>query len=73
MPCKGLCQYYKALKPQKVEDVMLWVKNGVRPVVFILMERSRCPCCGNRIRSKPRNRKFKLDFERTNKNTKFKS
>lgn len=60
MACKGICSRYKAQKP-------MWERgryaSGQRRCqiceMFIEWDGLWCPCCGYRVRSKPRNSKYK--------------
>ena len=57
--CKGICVRYKARKP----PVGGRYENGQKRCqiceIFMLTDELWCPCCGYRIRSKPRNSKYK--------------
>ena len=66
MTCKGICPRYKAKKPvgtgryavgqkrcQICELYMYWDGNQKDPKGLW------CPCCGYRLRTKPRNLKYK--------------
>ena len=59
MACKGVCIRYKAKKP--VEGGRY--QNGQRRCqiceLFMSWEGLWCPCCGYRLRTKPRNSKYK--------------
>jgi predicted amidophosphoribosyltransferase len=60
MACKGTCSRYKAQKP-----MWEWGRyaSGQRRCqiceMFIEWDGLWCPCCGYRLRSKPRNSKYK--------------
>ena len=60
MACKGICTRYKAQKPS-----WEWGRyaSGQRRCqiceLFIEWDGLWCPCCGYRLRSKPRNSKYK--------------
>jgi len=59
MTCKGICTRHKAtVMPSQGR-----YKNGHKRCqvcdLFIICEGLFCPCCGGRLRTKPRNRKYK--------------
>jgi len=60
MTCKNLCERYKAQKPS---DGSARYGGGQRRCqiceIFITWEGLWCPCCGYRLRTKPRNIKYK--------------
>jgi len=59
MSCKGICVRFKATR----------VRNGLRYAngqkrcqiceIFIIYDGYFCPCCGFRLRTKPRNKIYK--------------
>lgn len=59
MVCKGICPRYKALKP----IIGGRYENGQRRCqtceIWLKWEGIWCPCCGYRLRTKPRNKKYK--------------
>lgn len=65
MGCKGLCTKYKALKPAGPDGQpsgARYIKGQKRCQVceiFMQWEGLWCPCCGYRLRTKPRNRHYK--------------
>ena len=73
--CKGICQRYKALKPTKGRGrYVIGQKRCQICGIYLNWKGLWCPCCGSRLRTKPRNRIFKLKFRESQpKNTKFKS
>ena len=60
MACKGICQRHKALKPNRGGRYLAGQKRCQGCEIYIIWKGNFCPCCGNRLRTKPRNRKFKL-------------
>ncbi len=62
MPCRGICSRYKAVGiPSEGR-----YKNGQKRCqvcnIFIVFDGIWCPCCGYKLRSKPRNKKYKALF-----------
>lgn len=59
MACKGICTRYKAIGPMSEGRY----KNGYKRCnvcdLFITYEGLFCPCCGMRLRVKPRSKKYK--------------
>jgi hypothetical protein len=59
MTCKGICQRHKALRPRNGKRYLLGQKRCQTCDIFIEWHNIWCPCCGYRLRVKPRNGKFK--------------
>ncbi len=57
--CRGLCIEYKATKPRVGSRYSNGQKRCQLCVKFITWEGSWCPCCGYRLRTRPRIRKYK--------------
>ena len=59
MGCKGICSRYKTTTPPSHGRY----KNGQKRCqvcdLFIKYEGFFCPCCGGRLRIKPRGKKYK--------------
>ena len=59
MTCKGICNRFKANKPLRGSRY----GNGQRRCqvcdIFMETEANFCPCCSYRLRTMPRNKKFK--------------
>lgn len=59
MTCKGTCEKYRAIKPSTGARY----KNGQKRCqiceIFIEWTGTWCPCCGYKLRTKPRNLKYK--------------
>ena len=59
MGCKNICARYKA----KGDFITGRYRNGQKRChicdLFIVWEGLWCPCCGYKLRSKPRNKKYK--------------
>ena len=62
MTSKGICQRHKALIPRNGGRYLIGQKRCQVCQVFINWNGDFCPCCGYRLRTKPRNRIFKLKF-----------
>ena len=59
MTCKGLCGRYRAQKPVGVGRYANGQKRCQICEIFIKWDGLWCPCCGYRLRTKPRNLKYK--------------
>ena len=61
MTCKGICIQYKATRPSTNNGSRY--RNGQKRCqiceIFIKWDGEWCPCCKYRIRSNPRNVKYK--------------
>lgn len=59
MVCKGFCKSYKVPKKGGTS----WYGNGQKRCqvceIFIKVDGLFCPCCGYRLRTKPRNKVYK--------------
>ena len=59
MTCKGICTRYKAQKPVGTGRYASGQRRCQICEIFIKWEGLWCPCCGYRLRTKPRNLKYK--------------
>ena len=59
MTCKGICTRYKAQKPVGTGRYASGQRRCQICEIFINWEGLWCPCCGYRLRTKPRNLKYK--------------
>jgi rRNA maturation endonuclease Nob1 len=60
MTCKGTCIRYKVKKPVKKSAYLIaGVKRCNHCSLFIKWEGLFCPCCGYRIRAKPRASRYR--------------
>jgi len=59
MTCKGICVRYKAQKPVGTGRYASGQRRCQICEIFIKWEGLWCPCCGYRLRTKPRNLKYK--------------
>lgn len=57
--CKGICSRFKATKPSGIGRYASGQKRCMVCTEFIQYEGLWCPCCGYRLRTKPRNREYK--------------
>lgn len=66
MTCKGICTRYKAQKPVGVGRYSAGQARCQICEIFIKFSGLWCPCCGYRLRKKPRNLKFKNKLKSRN-------
>ncbi len=59
MVCKGICVRHKAAKPVGAGRYASGQKRCQICELFINWDANFCPCCGYRLRGKPRNLKYK--------------
>ena len=59
MTCKGICVRYKAQKPVGTGRYASGQRRCQICEIFIKWEGLWCPCCGYRLRTNPRNLKYK--------------
>ncbi len=59
MTCKGICDQHKAKKPLGIGRYASGQKRCQICEIFIKWEGKWCPCCGYRLRCKPRNIVYK--------------
>jgi len=59
MTCKGICVRHKAQKPIGFGRYASGQKRCQICEIFINWEGLWCPCCGYRLRTRPRNLKYK--------------
>ncbi|MDH3339981.1 MAG: hypothetical protein OEL84_01705 [Nitrosopumilus sp.] len=57
--CKGVCDRYKATKPRGGSRYANGQKRCQVCEIFIKWEGLWCPCCGYRLRARPRNRIYR--------------
>ncbi|MDH3834838.1 MAG: hypothetical protein OES34_11875 [Nitrosopumilus sp.] len=60
--CNGICNRYKMVKPKGTGRYSAGQKRCNLCDIFMRWEGLFCPCCGYRVRSKPRNRKYKEKY-----------
>ena len=60
MTCRGICLRHKAIKPIGVGRYAAGQKRCQMCSIFVKWEGFFCPCCGYRLRTKPRNQRYKL-------------
>jgi len=66
MTCKGICKKYKSVKTNGVGRYASGQSRCQVCEIFINIEGLWCPCCGYRLRKKPRNIKYKSKFRAKN-------
>jgi len=59
MTCKGICERYKSTKPVGIGRYASGQKRCQICELFIKYDGLWCPCCGYRLRTRPRNLKYK--------------
>ena len=59
MTCRGICIRHRALKPNGRGRYVDGQKRCQVCEVFLRWENLWCPCCGYRLRTRPRNIKYK--------------
>jgi hypothetical protein len=62
MVCKGICVRHKALKPVGIGRYSAGQKRCQICETFLNWDGLWCPCCGYRLRTKPRNLKLKTEL-----------
>jgi hypothetical protein len=67
MTCKGICLRHKAQKPVGSGRYAAGQRRCQICEIFIKWDGLWCPCCGYRLRTKPRNLKYKAKLRATNK------
>src|ERR687895_95311 len=67
MTCKGICVRHKAQKPVGSGRYASGQKRCQICEIFIKWDGLWCPCCGYRLRTKPRNLKYKAKLRARNK------
>lgn len=73
MACKGRCLRHRAPKPISSGRYVCGQKRCQVCEIFIKWDGLWCPCCGYRLRSKPRNSAFKQRLaSRSNQQTRKK-
>jgi hypothetical protein len=70
MVCKGICSRHKAMRPNAGNRYLIGQKRCQVCQIFINWQGVWYPCCGYRLRHKPRNGKFKLELRRQEKKKK---
>jgi hypothetical protein len=62
MVCKGICVRHKAMKPVRIGRYSTGQKRCQICETFLKWDGLWCPCCGYRLRTKPRNLKLKTEL-----------
>ena len=63
MTCKGICLRHRAPKPIQSGRYASGQKRCQSCEIFIKWDMLWCPCCGFRLRTRPRNSAYKERFE----------
>jgi hypothetical protein len=67
MTCKGICIRHKAQKPTHIGRYAIGQKRCQICEIFIKWDGLWCPCCGYKLRTRPRNIKFKAQLREQKK------
>jgi len=59
MVCKGICIRYKVKKPVQRGRYSSGQKKCQYCDIWMMTEKTNCPCCGLKLRTKPRNKRYK--------------
>ena len=59
MTCKGVCIRHRAQRPDSFGRYAVGQKRSQVCALFMKWDGLWCPCCGCRVRTKPRNSKLK--------------
>ena len=59
MTCKGICLHHRAQKPVGYGRYIIGQKRCQVCEIFMKWEAIWCPCCGYRLRTRPRSSLFK--------------
>jgi len=62
MSCKGICLRFKADKPHSIGRYASGQRRCQICEIYIKWEGFWCPCCGYRLRSRPRSAKYKEKY-----------
>jgi len=62
LSCKGVCHRYKINRINGTGRYCIGQKRCNLCDMFMLWDGIFCPCCGGRLRLKPRNTKYKQKF-----------
>jgi predicted amidophosphoribosyltransferase len=73
MTCKGICIRHKAHKPIGTGRYATGQKRCQVCEIFLKWDGLWCPCCGYRLRTKPRNLKYKAKLRARKKIDEYRS
>lgn len=62
MTCRNICEKYIAVKPTEIGRYLEGQRRCQVCERYITWEGLWCPCCSYRLRTKPRNKKYKAKF-----------
>ena len=62
MVCRGICSRHKAMRPSTGKRYLIGQKRCQVCQIFINWPGFFCPCCGYRLRNKPRNKKYRYNL-----------
>lgn len=69
MVCRGLCDRYKAKKRSSEGRYASGQRRCQGCMMFLNWSGLWCPCCGERLRTKPRASKYKAKYNEATKKT----
>jgi hypothetical protein len=73
MTCKGICVRHKAQKPVGTGRYSTGQKRCQICELFLRWDGLWCPCCGYRLRTRPRNLKYKAKLRARKKIDEYRS
>ena len=62
MVCRGICSSHRAMRPSSGRRYLTGQKHCQACEIFIKWQGFFCPCCGCRLRNKPRNKKYRYNL-----------
>ena len=62
MVCKGICSRHKAVRPRTGKRYLSGQRRCQNCAIFINWPGFYCPCCGYRLRNKPRNKRYRYQL-----------
>ena len=62
MVCRGICSRHKAIRPNTGKRYLTGQSRCQVCEIFINWPGVHCPCCGYRLRNKPRNKIYKYQI-----------
>ena len=66
MTCKGMCLYPKAIK-ESIRGYYVSGQKHFQACELFIEWKGLCPCCGSKLRTGPRNMKYKIKMRVINR------